>query len=174
MMAKLKRDPPSEKHRAALEEKMVMKIGSGTRAAEQAQAKSIALAKSVRKEQQQRLSQHVVVTQAATKMQPPQSQSDGVPALAKAPSTLKGSFSMPTTHVASNDAVTTPVAAVVPAVSTPPVPVERVTGAGATEKSKEQPHPLQLVSIASSGSTSNSGSEERLSMVSYLQSSLVG
>jgi len=151
-----------------LEEKMLAKIGVGTRVAEEAKAKAELLRKSVQAEQENRLSQEAESAQAAVVSQPDR-HADLLPAAGgQAAPTLEGCIS---TRAAGSESVATDVAAAAP-VAAPPVaaqqePAERPV---ATEQPRQHPSSLELVLPTSPGSACDDGSlNERLSLVSHLE-----
>ncbi len=120
-MAKLKRACPKDKHLAALEEKMVAKIGVGSRAAEEARAKARALKKSVLEEKQRRLEKDAGSAPAALKP----SFGDHLPADTKTTPTRDDSVS--TVAAAGSRRTGTPVPAAARAY-TPPGPAAAASG----------------------------------------------
>ena len=166
-MAKLKRACPKDKHLAALEEKMVAKIGVGSRAAEEARAKARALKKSVLEEKQRRLEKDAGSAPAALKP----SFGDHLPADTKTTPTRDDSVS--TVAAAGSRRTGTPVPAAARAF-TPPGPAAAASGPDVAEQQPtKHPSSNELLLLAPSGSVCNDTSpNECLSLVSYLYKSL--
>ena len=170
MIVKLKKAAPKRKLRRLLEEKMLAKIGVGSRVAEEAKAKADMLRAAVLAEREQRRLQEAESAQPPVKSQP-DPHVDLLPmAGAKASPTLEGSISaVAAGEEAGRESVVTDVAAVAPAAAQPE-PAGAATSPAATEHSGQHPSPLELVLLTPPGSAGDDSSlNERLSVVSHLE-----